>query len=312
MGALGLSGKDGSEHIDAPEPGAPEAPAPESEGRSRDDGGRFVPASKLQPEESAESRRNKVWQERVEAHVKPLKEEWETSRRTYETRLEEAERRDRERAEEIARMRGAIEAMQRMPQQQAQQQSGPDPEKLRAEADAALDAGNMSLWRQKDREATRAEIAQATAEVRKLVEQQQRQQPQGIPFEIQEKLIQHPHVRNAGAKGARAVVRAREDLHDEGYRGADLEARTWAKAEAELAAKAKASAAPARPQYSQDAAAALSARPTNRPAGGGGGQEDGVTLTPQQEAAWKAGGFKSREEYLKWQDPEKYNLIKRR
>jgi hypothetical protein len=321
MGALSMRGSTGEEHIDQPGDEPPEetqetAAPEETGGQGRDDSGRFVPAEKLQPETAA-SRRERQWQERVQKYTKPLEEKWTTERQGYEQRITEAERARQEQAQELARLRGMMEAIQNRPaQHQPQQPTGPDPEKLHEEADAALAAGDFAKWRKLDREATRAEVERlAEAKVKAAREEWQRSQPPSLPPHIQALMFKHTNVAVAQQRGIEAVMLKERELAFKRRmpEGAARTALAFELADAELAAEAKQQAAPARPQYSQESASSLAGIPTSRPAGGGGGsQGEGVTLTAAQEAAWRAGGFKSREEYLKWSDPHKYGLIKNR
>lgn len=318
MGALSMRGSTGEEHIDQPGDDPPEEtqeaqPAEETGGQERDDAGRFVPAEKLQPETAA-SRRERQWAERVQKYTKPLEEKWNTERQTYEQKLADEARQRAEHAQEIARLRGMVEAIQQQPrQQQAQQPPGPDPEKLYEEADAALAANDFQKWRKLTREANRIEAERvADAKVKAAREEWQRSQPPSLPPHIQALMFKHTNVAVAQQRGIQAVMLKEQELAFGGMpEGAARTAKAFELADAMLAGQQK--QPPARPAYSQETASSLAGIPTNRPAAGGSGSSaDGVTLTPAQEAAWKAGGFKSREEYLKWQDPHKFGLIKNR
>ena len=303
MGALGVSGKTGEDHIDSPAAVEGDQPAGEAEPQ-----GEFVPAAALVPE-SPTSRRDRQWRERVEQHLKPIKEEWTQKEQTYQQQLE-AERRERQQqAEELARMRGAIETMQRQPQQTQQAAPRLDPEKLYAEADAALEANDIRTYNQKNRAAARleAEIA-AEAKVAAARQEFERRIPAQLPPHIQTAMYQNQHVAAAGEKGIRAVIRMEQELEDDGMPPGP--ARTQKAFQLVNEKLGKAGKAPARPAYSQDSAAALAGIPTGRaPAGGGRGSEEGVRLTAAESAAAKAAGM-SAEEFTKWKDPHRYGLIK--
>lgn len=304
MGVLGVSGKGNDDHTDPPDV-EPETPA----AQPRDDAGQFVPAEKLQPE-TPTSRRDRLWQERVANYVKPIEEKWNTERQTYQQQLEEERRQRQELATEMARTRGMLEAMQRQPMQQAQQQTatGPDPDKLYAEADDLLQKNDIRGYHAKLREANRAEAQKlADDRVKAAREEWQRSQQPQLPPHVQALMMQHPNVLAAGDKGMRKVIRIDQDLEDEGMPpGYARQVEAFKRANEALAAKKP----PAAPSYSTESRAALAAVPTGRSSGSAAAASEGVRLTPAQEVAMKAGGFKDAAEYLKWSDPHRYGLIK--
>ncbi len=305
MGVLGVSGRTGEDHIDPPEPEG-EGAAPEEQ--ARDDAGQFVPAERLQPE-TVESRRARKQRENFEGYVKPMKEEWDNERKTYQQKLDERDQRDREQAQELARLRGAMEMLQRQPQQQqAAQPALPDPDRLQAEADAALEKNDLRTYHAKTREVARAEAAIIMANERKQFQQEmERRIPPQVPQHIQGLIMQHPAIAAAGDKGMRAVIRADQELEDEGVpAGYERQKQAFARAAEKFGVKKP----PARPAYSTDSREALAAIPTGRPSATAQGDAPGVRLTAAQEAARRAGGFKDAEEYLKWNDPHKYGLVK--
>jgi hypothetical protein len=307
MGVLGVNGSgNGDQHIDPPEAETPAEPA--AEGQPRDDAGQFVPAAALVPE-TQDSRRKRIWQERVAEATKPIEERFTKELSARDEQLAEERRQRSEQAQTLARLQGQIEAMQRQPVAQAPQQAqGPDPTELRRKAREALQGGNIDEYeRLRDEAAEIIADRKAEARVKALQQEMQRSQATQLPPHIQGLLMQHPTVANAGPKGAREVGRAREDLMDEGMQpGYALDAEAFKRASEKLAPKAK----PAAPAYSRESASALAGVPTGRPGPAGGRAEGDVKLNDAQEATWKAAGFKSREEYVKWQDPHKYGLVR--
>jgi hypothetical protein len=313
MGALSVTGRNSDEgqplDDDAHEAAPAEREAPPEHPTEQD---RTVPASQLLPETAA-SRRERLWQERVHAQVKPIEERFTNELRTRDEQLA-AERQARaQQAETLARLQGQIEAMQRQPAQQQAQPQGPDPDKLFADADEALRNNDISGYHAKQRAAYQVlATRQAQEAARQVREEIQRSLPPQVPPQIQALLFNSPHVRDAGDKGIRAVIRMEQELEDEGVpQGYARTAEAFKRVNEKLTPKAKATP-PARPQYSQDAAAALSAIPTSRGAASSGGEGD-VKLTTAQWAAYKADGtFKSPAEYLQWADPHKFGLIKQK
>lgn len=301
MGALGVTGKtSGEEHIDPVEPEQAEGAAPSDEG--------FVPAAQLVPETQA-SRRERLWKERVEGHLAPIKEEWNKKEQTYQQQLEEERRQRQEQAQMLARLQGQFEAMQRQPQAVQQVPSRPDPAKLYEEAEAALANNDIRGYHAKNREAMKLEAeALADSKISAVRAELQKQIPPQMPPHIQQLMFQNPAVAAAGERGVRALIRMEQELEDEGVPPGY--ARTKQAFEAVNAKLAKPKAQP-RQQFSQESAAALSGIPTARASTGTApSSEEGVRLNDAQKAAMKAGGFKSAEEYMKWTDPHKYGLVK--
>ncbi len=306
-------GSDADDPIDDAAPTTPEPERQESEGgQARDDGGRFVPAEKLVPE-SAASRREKQWQERVSAYVKPIEERLTGEVSSYKQQLEQERQARAEQAQALANLRGQIEAMQRQPAQRQEAQQGPDPDKLFAEADAALQANDYVTHKAKERAAYAAMADRRAADaVRVAREEWQRNQAPQMPLHIQQLMMQHPHVAAAQDKGTRMVRRIAEELEDEGMQPSPA---LLQKAFQLANEKLKPKAAPARPQFGQEGAAALAGIPTQRAGSGGtAAVTDGVKLTDAQwdayQAGKKRGEWKSPDEYLKWADPHKHGLVK--
>lgn len=309
MGVLDLNGSgDGSQHLDPPGDAAPESAPAAAPDRERNDAGQFVPASQLQPE-TKESRREKAFQERVAALVDPIKKEWEGKLTASERALEELRQERIKDAQERARIQGMLEAMQRQPQAQQQQQpSGPDPEKLFEEADAALAANDYATHQKKQRAAYMVLMARQSQEaVAKAREEWQRSQPPQMPPHIQALMMQNPHVMAAGDRGTRKVLRTADDLVDDGMDRQAALAEAFRRTNEALAPKKT----PAAPTYSRESASALSAVPTGR--GGtssAGSSGEGVRLTSAQEAAYQSTKtmWKDRAEYLQWAEPGKFGL----
>lgn len=309
MGVLGVNGSDPNAHIDPPEP--EEAPAAaETTDRERNEQGQFVPAEKLQPETAA-SRRERLWRERVEAAVAPMKQEWEGKLTASERALEELRQERARDAQERARLQGMLETLQRQPQQAPQpQQQGPDPAELRRQAKAQLQAGNFDEYDRLNFEANEI-IAdrKAEAKLKAFREEMQRNQPAQLPPHIQALMFQNQHVMGAGEKGIRKVLRAADDLVDDGMDRQSALVEAFRRTNEAMAPKKT----PTAPTYSRESASALAGVPTGRPgAGPAGNSGDGVRLTDAQEAAYNAtkSMWKDRADYLKWSDPGKYGLTK--
>src|SRR5687767_14156268 len=201
MGALSVSGRasDADQPLDdgPADDGAQEQQgAPEAEGAERDDAGRFVPAAALVPE-SAASRRERHWQERVSAHVKPIEERLTGEIQTYKQQLEQERQARADQAQAVARLQGQIEAMQRQPVQQQSQQQGPDPTELRRKAREALQANNIDEYERLNAEALEVVAdRKAEARIKQFQEQFQRTQAPQLPPHIQQMLYQSPNVAN--------------------------------------------------------------------------------------------------------------------
>jgi hypothetical protein len=313
MGALSVSGRgsEADQPLDDELPGDA-APAEQEAAPEAGEESRTVPASQLLPETAA-SRRERQWQERVSAHVKPLEERLTAEVQTARQQVEEERRQRQEQATELARMRGMIEAMQRQSQQGQQAQPAVDTKRLFADAKQLLGSGDIDGYHAKLMEANEA-IADQKAEARAKVmrDEFQRSQPAQVPPHIQQLIYQSPNVAAAGDKGFRAVIRMEQELEDDGMAQGYARTQKAFQTVNERLGKAKTPTPPARPSYSQDSAAALSAIPTSRGTASGGGNEGDVKLTPAQWAAYKADpSFKSPAEYLKWADPHKHGLVKK-
>lgn len=308
--ARGIIGEDGS-MPSAPDPTPDPTPSDSGGGTEpqNNDKAAFVPFSAIEGAgRKPGSRREKAEREigeLIEARIKPLQDQWGQERQTYEQKLEEERRARSEHAQELARMRGVVETLQRQPQQAAQP-SGPEPVELRRKAREYLAAGNIDEYERLNNDANEI-VADRKAEAKvnaRLTEFERRLPPQ-IPQHIQTLILQSPAVAAAGEKGIRAVIRMEQELEDDGVpQGYARTQKAFQMANAKLG---KAGQPPQRPQYSQDSAASLAAIPTGRPATGGGAQakEPGYQLTELERQTAKDAGM-TAEQYAKWKFPDKW------
>ncbi len=271
---------------DAPEP---DAPTPEEKGE-------FVAMSKIQPKKPG-SRRYQA-ESVVEQRLKEFNDNWSKERQTYEAQRSQA-------AQELAQLRGQIEAMQRMPQQQPQAQQGPDPAQMRREARAALDAGKFDEYERLRDEAVQIESdRRADAKVEAKLKEFRQQMPQPINPAIQMLIGQHKNVALAGERGIRAVMLKDQEL-GELYNvppGPERVRKAFEIADGLLGSQQQ----PTPPSYSRDSAAALSGVPTGRSSNGSSAAgEAGVTLTALQLEAARAAGMDPAS-YVRWSNPQKY------
>lgn len=309
MGALSVSGR--ASDADSPLDDIPagQDPAPVDDAAPADTGG---DAPDLLPETAA-SRRERMWLERVQAHTKPLEERFQQETARYQQQLE-AERQARQaQAEQLARLQGSLEEMRRGSQQQTQQQ-GPDPAELRRKSREALAAGNLDEYERLRDQAVdivieRVADRKAEERVKAAREEWQRTYQPPVPQPLQKLLDSHPTVAQAGQEGFQMVLATAKRLPQT----PDVLSKAFAKVEKFLSGDQSPATPPARPQFSQDSAAALSGIPTNRGASGAPGGDTGEPkLTQAQEAAFRAGGFKTRKEYLAWSDPHANGLLRGR
>lgn len=290
MGVLGAAGLTGNDVPDN-EPEAPEAAEPEA-ALEKSGPENFVPQSALEPKKP--SRRQAATEAAVEAKLAEFRDTWTKNQQTYEQRL--AEQR-----EEMARMRGELEATRRMPQQApAPQAQEEDPRELRRQARELLDAGKYDQYEEMSH---RAAVIAARRETAKdfdaKLEEVKRSIPQQVDPQLQFLISQHRNVALNGQRGMQAVMLKDQEL---GLYGVPPGPGRVQKA-FELADKMLQSGQ--QQHSSTDVATALSAVPTARPAASNGGGEPGVTLTPLQEDTRRAAKM-SREEYVKWANPQKY------
>jgi len=279
------------ERDDAPE--AVEQAQPEAKGE-------FVPMSKIEPKKPG-SRRSRA-EEQIDARFRSYEEERKREREEYQQTL-------RQQAEQVARLTGQLEALQKMPMQTpVAAQNRPDPADLRRRAREALQEGRFDDYERLNTEAVEL-IAEQKAEARAEAIRKELQEriPQPVNPMIQFLLNQHPAVAMAGERGARAVMLKEQELDLYGVPpGPQRTQKAF-----ELANQWLAGQQPTPPaRYSQDTAASLAGVPTGRSGNGSAaGQESGVTLTPVQlEAARNAGMTPA--EYARWMNPQKYGLVK--
>lgn len=316
MGVLGVSGAMGGDG----EGGAPRetgeesaAPAHEPAKQEPEAKGEFVPYAEVDKQtRQPGSRRSRaaaaeteaLITERLTGALKPFEERWGTERQTYQQQIAQQN-------EALARLSGQLEAMQRMPATAPPPKPDlPDPDKLMAEAEAALDAKDIRTYHQKMAAAGAARAERIAddrvAAVRKELEGRI---PQQLPQEVQFLMGQHRNVAMAGQQGIEAVMlKDRELALYRHPQSPQRLAKAFELADKFLASVNGQAAQSSRQTYSQDAATALAAVPTTRPASGGGAGgsgEDGVTLTPLQLETIKNLGW-SKQEYVKWLNPEKF------
>lgn len=282
-----------------PEREEPEAPdAPEPDAPPPEEKGEFVPMAKIHPKK-ATSRRGFV--DGVEQRLKEF----------ADTQARERQASDARHAQEVAHLRGQLEAMQRQPPpQQAAKAPLEDPDELHRQADDALSAGKYDEWKRLNRKATLIEAEKlADAKIEARFNEFRQQQPQPMRPEIQFLMNQHKNVAMAGERGARAVMLKDQELGDL-YNvppGPDRIKKAFEIADQLLGSQQRSPA----PQYSHESASALSGVPTGRSNGASGGNDEvGVTLTALQKEAAKAAGL-SPADYVRWSDPGKYIFNKR-
>jgi hypothetical protein len=284
--------------------------APERAERARAEDGTFVPAEKLKPETRRTRAKEQISTE-VETWRKNFEETVTRERQTWQQEREADRARLQQQAEAMARMQGALEEMRSRPVYQAPQQQGPDPKKLFAEAKAALAAGNMDEYHDRQMAAYEAMAeAKAANAVKTAQTEWQRTQPPQIRPDVMALLGVHPNVAKVGLDRGLAFVANKEDtLALYGWqKGPQRTAKAFELAEKELAAGQQQGGRPA--GFDQGAAAALSGAPSAR--GGaptnGGGNAAGVHLTGERLEAQRRSGM-SPEDYVKWSDPHKYGLV---
>ncbi len=226
--------------------------------------------------------------EKVKAFEETLAKEREEWRKELSTR-----------DQELARLRGGFEALQPILQQRQQPQAAAappiDPEALRREARAALDASRFDDYERLTAQATRYEAKQ---EVLKDLEERgyfangrQQAGPQIDP-RLQIIMNQHPKVMLDPAGPQIAIA---EDMKLAAHGQANGPARwkrAYEMAEAEIAGRE-----PAPREFSQQGAGAMAGIPTGRNSAGGGGQRGpGVELS-ELEKSWATRAGMSYSEY---------------
>jgi hypothetical protein len=303
--ARGLMSDDGST---APEPAAAPAAA-EPEGGEAPTKPEFVPFAKVDGGRKPGSRREqaeRAVEEKIEARIKDYDAKQAAERTAYEQRIQAADAARQEQAQEIARLRGAMEAIQARPATPTVTAPAADPERLMEEAETALAAGDLRKYHAKVREATRAEAEQiADGRVKTMREELQRNQPAQVPWQIQSLVNQHRNVAMAGPQGLSWVEIKDRELALRGVpQGPQRLQKAFEMADKEIESVTK----PTRPTgFSQDAAAALAATPTQRSnsTAAGGGSEPGYQPTEADKAVMDALKMKPTE-FVKWKYPERW------
>lgn len=193
--------------------------------------------------------------------------------------------RDSQYSAEINRLRGQIDQMQTQGQQGAPR--GPNPTDLMKEADAALQKGEYTEWREKYKEAIKLEVMAS------------------IPWN------QFAQQRNSGGTDPRLQVVMNQNpevmMHTHGYQMAVLEDQKlalqgypdgperWQKA-FQIVGNAVSGGRTGQPQFSQQGRGALAGVPTQQQRGNQNGVKY-VDLTPEEELWRKASGM-TRDEYV--------------
>lgn len=301
MGVLTAAGAMNSDATPArePDPVTPEREetpdAPEPDAPPAEEKGEFVPMAKITPKKPGSRRSNTDVQ--IEQRLREFADNQTRERQTYEAKVQQA-------AQEVAQLRGQIEAMQRMPSASPAQASGPDPTQMRREARAALEAGKFDEYERMRDEAIQIESdRRAEAKVEAKFKEFRQQMPQPLNPAIQMLIGQHRNVALAGERGMRAVMLKDQEL-GELYNvpaGPERVRKAFEIADGLLGSQQQ----PTPPSYSRDSAAALSGVPTGRSSNGGAASEPGVTLTGLQREAARAAGL-SPADYVRWSDPAKY------
>lgn len=302
MGVLTAAGAMNSDATPAREPESiNESSAEEAaldsavEDAPKEDKGEFVPMSKVQPKKPG-SRRYQA-ESLVEQRLKEFSDNQAKERQTYQAQVSQH-------AQEVAQLRGQIEAMQRMPSASPQPASGPDPAQMRRDARAALEAGKFDEYERLRDEAVQIDSdRRAEAKVEAKFKEFRQQMPQPLNPALQMLVSQHKNVAMAGERGMRAVMLKDQEL-GELYNvppGPERVRKAFEIADGLLASQQQ----PTPPSYSRESAAALSGVPTGRSSNGSSASEPGVTLTSLQREAARAAGM-SPEQYVRWADPQKY------
>jgi hypothetical protein len=300
LSASGVIGEDGS---------MPPAPVVEEPAGAAEPAATTEPAAAEAPSDyqpgvkrpgSRRAKADELVEERIKTHLGEFEKRWTTERQTLEQRLSQEQ-------QERARLAGALETLQRMPQQPPApvKDDRPDPTDLRRQAKKALDDKDFESYERLRDEATLIDAdRRAEARMTKVRTELEGKIPQQIPPVIQHLLSRHQHVAMAGPRGEEAVVLKDRELALYGHQpGPERMAKAFELADKMLAPQQQ---QPARPTYSRDAAAALSAVPAGRPpGGGGGGGSDPEPLTALEKATARSAGM-SEDDYRKWKSPEKF------
>lgn len=308
MGVLaasgGMGGAGGGEPAPAAEPEGAPAPEPAEEGAAPPpaaDAADAAPSDwQARRPESRRKRADDLVDEKISARLGDFEKRWATERQTYEAQLAAANQR-------AAMLEGRLHEIGNRPQPAPVpvRDDRPDPTDLRRQAKKALDDRDFETYERLRDEATLIDADRRAEErIGKIRTEIEQKIPQQLPPEVQVLMAQHRHVALAGQRGVQAVMLKDQELALYGHQpGHDRVAKAFELAEKMLAPRA----APARPAYSADAAAALSGVPAGRPpgagAGGGGAEPEPLTAIEKQVAR---DAKMSEDDYRKWRNPDKF------
>lgn len=191
------------------------------------------------------------------------------------------------------------------PQQQYQPAPQlPDPEALDREALAALDNRDMATYQRKTREAASAHAARQFEQYAQRM-QPAPQQQSGVPVELLPHFMAHPEVAQHPRHVALLEAKTHELIAEGWQQGPALAAEVFR----QVAEKVK-SRGQQRPQYGQQAAAAISGTPGGRSQAAAGGEGPGVILTDEMKTMAKKAGM-SIERYAEHMAKVAPHLIRR-
>lgn len=306
LNSMGDSNDDGADDIDdVDEPAPPVAPLPEPY---------LPPPAEEAPAVDPSSRRGRA-RARQEAEIAARLKPFEERVGAFEKDRDSWQQTSRQQMEAIAHLRGQVEAMSRQPVRQEQQAPVADPDKLMAEAEAALENKDLRTYHAKLGEASHARMERTLKErTDGLRREFESKIPPQLHPEIQYHLSVSPNVARAGARGEEAVVIKDRELAMYGMpKGPERTAKAFKLANEWLEKldnpKGKGGGAAAG-GFDQSAAAALSAvaggrGPAGAGAAGGGAGDDpthGLTAEEQRSARIARIPFA---DYAAWKDPEK-------
>lgn len=256
------------------------------------------------PEASAEEPKTRVELKPKGRRAQAI-EELNGKFKTFEERFTKYDEERNQRDQEIARIRGELEATRRQPvyvQPQAPAPQLPDPEVLERQALEALDKRDMTTYQRLSRQAAKAEMLREVAPL--LQQRQQAPQSDAPPPALMAKIYAHPdiaalpnHTELLAAKNAELDARYRAGIPGATPPGPQRIEQVFAETDAMVKSWKKPNGAKG-PQFSQQSAAALSGVPTARGGAPGGneGAAPGVELSAE-EKKWAKKAKMSLEEY---------------
>ncbi len=217
--------------------------------------------------------------------------------------VKELRDRDATRDRQFGEMTGHLSALAQQrqapqPQYQAPPPQLPDPDALLEQANARLDARDMTGYHRLLMQANQAATMRAMAPVLQRVSQFQQPapQPQQVPAELMAYFAAYPDVathpkRDQLLMAKNAELDARDFPAGPGRVRAVFE-------ETQATIKAMNGGQRQAPGFDRGSAAALSGTPTARPSGGSGAGkgEPRVDLTPEERFYWKKAGFTDESE----------------